>query len=312
MQEFLTNVGLVSQNVGVLFCLVAVGFVLNKTRMLSEVGAKNLSDLALVCSTPCVIINSFIRPYEPQLMGRYLLCLGATFLLHGLFIALAHLLVFSKQRDKTAVYRFAMIFSNAGYMALPLQQALLGEQGVFFSSAYLAGFNILLWTYGVWLMGREKAKITWTKLVFNPGLIAVFVGLLLFVCSIPVPTLLRSAIGHMANMNTAIPMIVIGYYVAKTDLLCILRQGSSLYTIFLRLIVLPVAGIGLLWLLGFRDVEFVCLSIAVCTPPAAATTMFAARYESDVELSAQLVSVGTLLSILTMPALIAFCMFIAG
>ncbi len=310
MELFLSNFYCVAENVGTLFLLMTVGFVANKTKILNDGGAKCLSNLALLAATPCVIINSFIRAYDPAMMGRYLLTLLASLLIHAFLALASYFFVRDKEDSKQRVYRFSVLFSNAGYMALPLQLALLGEEGVFFGSAYVVGFNIVLWSYGVILMGGREKISPW-KIVLNPGLLGVAVGMLLFVLSVPIPQVLHNAISQVASLNTPVPMFVIGYYFAQADIVGALKDAKGYYCMFLRLILLPVLCITLLWLFGFRSQEFIALSIAVATPSAAATTMFASMYDRDVALSARLVSFSTLISIVTMPVLVAVCMLVA-
>ena len=84
MAEFFNNFTLVSQNVFVLFLLMAVGFAANKFKIINDNGAKCLSDLALRIVNPAVIISGFIREYDPELMGRYLITLAISILASAL------------------------------------------------------------------------------------------------------------------------------------------------------------------------------------------------------------------------------------
>lgn len=308
MAEFFNNFTLVSQNVFVLFLLMAVGFAANKFKIINDNGAKCLSDLALRIVNPAVIISGFIREYDPELMGRYLITLAISILAHVFLIIAANFLIFDKVENKEKVYRFAVIFSNAGYMAIPLQQAILGGEGVFFGSAYIAGFNIVLWTYGALMMSGNKGGVSVKKALFNPGIVSVCIGMIIFVLSVPVPEAVNSAISHVAGLNTAIPMMIIGYYFATADFKGAVTDLKSYYCLLLRLVVLPVIGIVVVRLCGFRGVEFVTVAIAMSTPCAAATTMFSAKYDRDVALSARIVSFSTLVSILTMPVIVALSM----
>lgn len=310
MQAFLSNFSLVATNVGILFLLIAVGFFANKFRIVNENGAKCLSSLALLIVNPCVIINSFIRQFEGALLGRYLLTLLASLAIHAVLAIAAHTLIRDKEDAKERVYRFALVFSNAGYMAIPLQQALLQDEGVFFGSAYIAGFNMVLWSYGVFLMGG-KEKINMKKILINPGLIAIMIGMIVFIFSVPVPQILHQAVSKIADLNTPIPMMIIGYYLAEADIIGALKDKKGYYCMFLRLILMPAICIALLWVCGFRSTEFVAMAVAVTTPAAAATTMFSSMYDRDTALSARLVSFSTLLSIITMPILVAVSMLIA-
>lgn len=309
MQLFFSNLVTVSQNVCVLFILIALGALCGRLKIINDVGAKCLSEIALRIVTPCVIINSFIsKSYDPVSMKDYIIVLGVTFAVHAFLIFAARLVLFDSNQDREKVYRFALIFSNAGFMAIPLQQALLGDDGVFFGSAYVAGFNIVLWSFGVIMMSADSKLFSMKKILLNQGILAVAVGMILFVFSVPVPGVVRSALTHVSSMNTAVPMFVIGYYFAQSDFKSLFTDKKSFLCIFLRLVAAPAAAVALIYLCGMRGVPFIATSVAACTPCAAATTMFSAKYNRDVHLSARLVSLSTGFSILSMPVVVALCM----
>ena len=230
---------------------------------------------------------------------------------HILLILVARLFFNDPEEGRRRVLRCATVFSNAGYMAIPLQQAILGDEGVFYCAAYVIVFNVFLWTYGVMEMGGANEKMSMRKILLNPGIVGVAVGLVLFVFSIPVPTLLVDAIGHMAGLNTPLPMLIVGYYLAHTNLPAALRDRRSYLCIFLRLIALPLTAMTALLLCGIRGAVLTACMICISTPVATACTMFATRYERDTHLSVNLVSVSTLLSIFTIPLMVALTDYLA-
>lgn len=126
-ESFLT----VAQQVLVLFLLIGVGFLCGKTGILKEGAIKCCADLVLYIAVPCVIVQSFIRDYDPAMLRGLLLAGLAALLVHGIGIALAHLIFRDKEEARRRVLRFSTVFSNAGYMALPLQQACWGKPASF-------------------------------------------------------------------------------------------------------------------------------------------------------------------------------------
>lgn len=300
MENFLT----VAQQVMVLFLLIAVGFILAKKNVITDNGAKVCSDIALFVATPCVIIRSFCREVSGDLVVDLLLAVGASFLIHGIGIAVGHL-CFRKSNDTHRVYRMAVVFSNAGFMALPLQQAILGDDGVLFGAAYVAVFNIMLWSYGQILMDKNMQKISVKKVLINPGTLGLVGGLIVLLTGIELPTVIAAPINHLANLNTPLPMLFIGYYLSKVDLKKALRRGDYFAVSAVRLIVVPCIAAALLYLCGASTVFLTSMVIAATAPIAASTPMFATRYERDTESAVSLVALSTILSIVTMPVLVA-------
>lgn len=300
LQDFLT----VATNVLTLFLLMGVGVLCAKTKLLSDAAVKALANLVLYIATPCVIIKSCVREFDPSMLWGFLTVVAVAAVNHALLIILAQVVFRDSDENRRRVLRSATVFSNAGYMAIPLQQAILGDVGVFYCAAYVIVFNVFLWTYGLAEMSGER-KLSWRQIVLNPGVIAVVVGLLLFVLPIPVPTLIADGIGHLASLNTPVPMLIVGYYLAQTDLLCALRDGRGWLCMALRLLAAPLAALGLLLLCGVRGDLLTSCMICIATPVATSCTMFATRYDRDPRLSVNLVSLSTLLSIVTLPLLVA-------
>lgn len=307
MERFLT----VGQQVLALFILIFIGLVCGKKGILSETVARALADLTLLIATPCVIVESFMREVAPEKFVWLGVAALAALAVHGLSILLARLAVRDKDESRRRVLRFGVVFSNAGYMSIPLQKALLGEDGVLVGAAYLVVFNLVLWSYGLLEMSGDRRSLSVKKLVFNPGMIGLAVGMLVFLLPFSLPETLAVPIRSLSALNTPLPMLVIGYYLGKTDLKQALRDRGAYVAAGLRLAVLPLLSLGGMWLCGIRGTVLISCMIAVCAPAAAATTMFATRYSQDTALSVNLVSLTTLLSAVTMPLIVGLAQILA-
>lgn len=298
----LENVLTVGNNVLVLFVLIAVGYICNRAKILSSKAIKDLTNLVLYIVTPCVIINSYQREFDQNMLMGLIITLVAAFLSFAVNILLAHLLIKDSDKRKEKTLRFGAVFSNCGYMSLPLQQAVLGEIGVFYGATYVAVFQIVLWTYGVIVMSGDMKSLSIKKIILNPGTIGTAAGIVLFVCSISMPYAIYEPMKHIGALNTPIPMIIVGYHMAGAGFKI---KGFSAYTsIVLRLIVSPVLMILGLWLFKITGNIMVACTIAASSPVAAATTMFSEKFMGDTPLSSTLVSLTTLLSIITMPVIV--------
>lgn len=309
MENFFGCFWTVSEQVMVLFLLILVGFLCNKFKLLSKEANKRISDLVVIVVAPCVIIKSFIREYNAEMLVQLLLALLVAAVCHIVMILFSYLLIRgNNKREK--VLRFASVFSNAGFFALPIQEALLGPDGVFFGAAYLVMFNILYWSWGICHISGDKSQISTKRILFSPGIIGVVFGMVLFAFSIRLPNSLNAALSHMSALNTPLPMIVVGYYLAEVDLLKALKDKGSYLCLLLRLIVFPLFALGILYLCGVRDAMLVSTVIALSAPVAAATTMFSEKFDSDTVLSVQLVSLSTLFSVVTMPAIVSLSLMI--
>lgn len=296
--------------VAVLFILIALGFIMGKKGLLDGKGAKQMTDLVLLIVTPCVIINSFIREFDKALFKNLLFSFLIAFLSHILFIVLSEIIFKDKDKKRNSVLKFGAVFSNCGFMSLPLQQAVLGEDGVFYGSAYIALFNIFVWSYGLLTVSGDKKFLTPKKLLINPGIIGVAAGLLIFLFSIPVPTVIKSPVSFMAALNTPIPMIIIGYHLSRCNLLSAFKDKWVIINVAVRTVIFPLLAMLIMLPMGLDKAVYISAAISVCAPTAANTTMFASKFGGDTDLSVKLVSLSTVLSIITMPVIISLAQLI--
>ena len=302
--QFLNNFYTVFVQVLILFIFMGFGFVGEKKKLISGEGSKVISDIILYFVTPCLIINSLNIKFDSDKLSGLLICLVAFFVIQIASVLLVCLL-FRKDHISTRVLRFAVVFSNVGYMGLPLQKAVLGDEGVFYGSVCVAAFNVFVWTYGIICMSGDKKQLSVKKLILNPGIIAVTIGIVLFLFSLKLPSPISSAIGSMASLNTPLAMMVIGFNLARSNLLSALKDKRVYLVSFLRLVLVPLVSLLALWALGLRGTLLVSVIIATSAPVAAATTVFSVKYGADTELSVKLVAFTTLLSIFTMSAIVA-------
>lgn len=303
----LTNILTVAEYVLILFVLIGIGVLCNKIKLISGKTVKEMTNFVLYIVTPCVIINSYQREFDEKMLKGLLITLAASAVSYAATIFLAHLLIKEKQdkkREKTL--RFGTVFSNCGYMSLPLQQVLLGDVGVFYGTTYIMMFQILLWTYGVVVMSGDVKNISFKKILTNPGLTSTIVGVVFFIFSITLPKVVIEPMKHLASLNTPVPMVIVGYHLANTNLK--LKGFSPYIALLLRHIVSPVLMLFGLRAVGVTGPIVTACVICAASPVAATTTMFSEKYEGDTELSATMVSVSTLLAIITMPVLVGLAL----
>lgn len=301
----------VFSQVCILMILIAVGFVAAKAKIMTAEGTKCCTDIALIIVTPCVIIKSLIREYSTEIMKSLAKAFVLTFIVQIMLILLSMLMLHSKDKEKERVLRFGSIFANCGFMSLPLQQVILGADGTLYGSAYIIMFNLVVWSYGVFLISGDKKYIQPKKLFINPGIIGLLIGIIIFIFSVPVPDIVYSALDYLSAIYTPLPMLIIGYHLAQSNVLNAFRDIRCIFSVFLSLIVYPLAALGLLYLLGVRGTLLVSIIISVSAPVAAITTMFSSKFGGDTELSVDMVSLSTVLSLGTMPLVIYIAQLIA-
>jgi len=287
------------KQIAIMALLAAVGVYLSRKGFLSAQGTKDLGAILLRVIIPCVIVKSYITQFSRERLIQLALSAGLALLGFVLAMVIAYL-VYGKRRR---IENFAAAFCNAGFIGIPLTQAVIGEEGVFFVAATVALLNLFQWTYGVYIMTDRRDAISLKTIAKNPVVIAIVIGVLLFVSRVPVPGIITSTLGYIAGMNTPVAMILMGTYLAKLPLRKLLDRRAYGCVLF-RLVVIPAVLLLVFWVLpiGNQDVAMAAF-LAAATPVGANICVFAQQYDCDYEFSVVTVCLSTLLSIVTVPLL---------
>jgi len=290
----------------VVFLLIGVGFICTKAKMFTKDGIKQMTALLLNVVTPCVLINSYQeKDFTPELaMG---LLWGALFtaISIGAMTILSMLLFKKEGSGKYKINRFASTYSNCGFMAIPLLGAALGADGVFYGSSYLAIFTLFYWTIGVFVFTEDFKDLSFVNIIKNPGVIGTIVSILLFLLRIKLPGVVLQPISFLAGLNTPVAMLILGSYMVDVKFSELVKEKGMYAVCLLRLLVFPLISLGIAMLLKIDTTVAQAVMISSACPTATVTTLFAARYNNNAEYSAQVVSVTTLLSIITIPLIMA-------
>ena len=314
------NFLIVAQQVAVLFVLMGFGAAMRKAGFFKENAIDGIVNVLILVVTPCLIVDVFQRPFDPSMLKGLGLAFLIAVLAHVVLILLAKAAVQHRNEDIRRPLRLAAVFSNAGFMGIPLEQAVLGDVGVFYGIVYVVVFNLFMWSWGYHIMKNEECRMMNGRIlrssffnlhsVVNPGTVGIVLGAPLFFLSAKLPAVIGVPVHHMANLNTPLAMIVIGYALAGAEFGKVLRTGAVYVATLVRLVICPLLVIAALY--PFRHAldrnMMLAMTVAASAPVAAMVSMFAQKFNRDVDVSVAVVSGTTLLSVLTMPAVIAFAM----
>ena len=294
------------RQIAIMALLMAVGIYLSRKGFLSPQGTKDLGAILLRIIIPCVIVKSYITTYSRERLLELALSAGLALVAFILAMGIAYL-VYGKRRR---IENFAAAFCNAGFIGIPLAQAVIGDEGVFYMAASVALLNLFQWTYGVYIMTDRKDSIRAKTIVKNPVVIAIVVGIALFLSRLPVPGILTSTLGYIAGMNTPVAMILMGTYMAKLPWRKLLDKRAY-GCVLLRLVVIPAVVLAVFWALPISNQNVALAAyLAAATPVGANICVFAQQYDCDYEFSVVTVCLSTLLSVITVPLLVSFAQMI--
>lgn len=310
MAQFFQNAATCAEQVVVMFLLMLLGLILYRKKKLTGDGVRQITTVLLWVVTPCLIVNALqtagLGRDSLRELGQAIL---AAVLCYALSIAVS-IPIFRKAREELrGVMRYATAFSNAGFMGVPLAQAVFGQKATAIATIFVIFFNLLSWTVGIAWYGQ---KLNLKKALINPGTVGLAIGVA--VVLLPklwhgtMPDLVLRPISLLAGLNTPLAMIVVGTYLDSFSFRFSKKDRWMILVTALRLVLLPLVTLGIFRLVGLDGwLAAVCM-VPVCAPTAANTILFAVMFEKHAAFAARVVAFTTLLSVATMPLIVALAM----
>ncbi|MDF2614222.1 MAG: putative rane protein [Clostridia bacterium] len=297
---------LVGKQVLLIFIYILIGILCVKKKVVAIESGRALSNFLLTVVTPCLMIKSYIREVEEAHLRGLTLAFLLAVMFHGIAITASSVLIKKREDLRYRIERMAAIYSNCGFMAIPLIAVSVGDIGLFYAVAFISIFNIMIWSQGVMLMTGQK-KFNIKSAVFNPGVIGFAIGFIVYCTQIHVPVIINQAITSISDLNTPLAMITTGIFLSNIDFRSTLNNVNIYFAGSMRLVILPIIMLLMVkvlgvshWMPGANDVIMTSILAAAC-PTAASVTLFPAKFGLDGEYGAKIIAVSTLFSVVTLP-----------
>lgn len=298
---------IVSQLFKMLVILLA-GILCCRLGIVSQEGSKCISNLLLNVVNPCLIITVYQTDYDKTLVAGLLLSFGAAIASHVISILISTLLIRRKSSPDFGLERYAAVYSNCGFIGIPLVGSVLGNEGVFYLTAYMTVFNLLTWTHGLSLMKGNFRLRNLRDGILSPMVLSTAFAMLLFFVRFRIPSTLLDSMNYIADMNTPLAMMVAGFSVAHSNLKKICTNIRIYRVAALKLLVVPFAVLVFLSVLPLDPTVAYTTLIASACPTATTVTMMSILYNKNHAYASEIFSFTTVLSIFTIP----FIMFAAS
>ena len=290
----------------ILFVYLAVGYYCRKKGIFSDETRDKLTDFVVLITLPCMVFSSFRMEFSMAALIQ-----GGTALLIASVMALVALaagkLLYNRfeYREK-CIMQYGTLVTNSGFAGLPLISGAFGDKGLFLGSLFIIPTRILMWSAGISLFTTGGTRWERTKKVMtNPAIIAVFLGLGWMIFQLPMPGFLDTAIDHLGDCTSPLAMALVGAILADVPVRGV-WEPKALYLVLVRQIALPV--LCLLALKGLRmDPLTIGISVTLSGMPIGSTTaILAQKYGADAQFASKCVFISTLTSLVTVPILTPF------
>lgn len=277
------------------FILAAVGFAWVK--MGFEYRIEFVTRLTMTVSVPCLIFVALMNAkIEPTALAALSL---ASFLAYGL-VSVVFLFVIKLLRLDVSTYLAPLIFGNTGNLGLPLAMFAFGQEGLSYAVVVFAVMAILSFTIGVWIVSGGGSL---TRTLKEPVVAATLLGALFLWRGWQTPTFLTNALQLIGQMAIPVMLITLGVAVARLETR---DMGRAVWLSALKVAICALAAWGAARWFGLGPIPAAVLIVQISTPVAVTSYLLAEKYGHDAQPVAGLVVASTLLSVLSLPLILAF------
>lgn len=297
---------IILKQAAIMLLLNLVGIIAYRTKIVDKNGGRQFSSFVLEIVTPVLVVNAYSEvEYEFRLVVNMLWTFLIAAISYVVAITAAYLLIRRKAGRETEIERFSVIYSNCGFMGIPLASALLGNEGVFYATAFLTIFFCFAWTHGIMLLTGQHDRRALLKKFCSPTMIGIAIGLVLFFCRIQLPGILQTTFDYVAGLNTPMAMVASGISVAQSNLLQAVRTPRVYYVSAVKLL-----GIPLLLTLLFLPLSFIPMEVRtvvlvlMAAPSAAMCTLQCQKHSMNDVYASDIFAMTTILSMAAMPAVV--------
>lgn len=296
-------------NVLIALFYVVPGFVIRKMNKAKPEHLSTTSAILIYIGTPFLEVSAFLSlDYSIELIKQMGLFFVVSFTVQAAFIGIMSLIL-HKQFDK-AKYRImsaASVMGNVGFFGLPIVRALMPDhpEAAAFSTVTMLSMNMLVFTVGVFCFTGDKKYMSLKSAVFNPTMFGFVLGMFCFLTGMKnvFPSMLISGIQSVGNMTMPLCMFILGIRLASSPLKSIFSDPNVWIIAALKLIAFPLFCYAAVVFLPLTEVFKATLVILMSTPCAAVILSLAELHKSEPELSANCITVSTLLCFMTIPLL---------
>ncbi len=298
-------------SIGQIFILGAIGFFLLKRNILGEAGLDAVSRLVIEVTLPLLIFCQLIRDFSFSLYSNWWLLplLSLAIMLAGILIGLMFLWSV-KDRHQKIQFLSLIAFQNSGYLPLVLVATLLPKEEAnamfIYLFLFLLGFNLLVWSLGVYALTLRQTKKIELASFFSPPVIAALLGLaaVFFGINRTIPSVFTKPLLMIGECTLPLAMFVVGGNLAQ------MPRGKIVWLPILtmalaKLIFMPALGLFLIFKFKLFGLIGLLMLIQLAMPPATSLSVILRHYKKEDLLIGQGVFWGHILSIITLPVFLS-------
>ncbi len=294
-----------AQSVLQLVIFMIAGALAAKSGVLDGNGTEKLSSLIMKILLPMCALAAYLRDYDPSKNFGLFYNIGAGFAVFAAAVLLGFILLKRKNNENFRIELLCGALSNCGFVGIPLTSLLFGAEGVFYITGFLFATGICSWAFGYLIMSGRFDRRMIAKALLSNNMIAIYLGMILYFCRISLPGPVASAVRAMGDCTAPLSMFIAGAMLTRTVFSDLLKKPGLYISLAIKLVASPLIIMALGKLLAVPDIIGLSAMVEAACPPAAMLLVFAIEFDRDSVYTAGITSLGTVLSMLTIPLLVA-------
>lgn len=298
------NFSAVIQQLGILFLIIGIGYAAAKAKLFPQNTNRSLAQLVIYITNPCTVLYSVLGSKKGLSNHQVLILTVIAVIFFAVVIAVGQILprLLKAPSEKRGMYAFMITFSNMGFLGFPVVSALYGPEAVFYASIFNLIFQLVVYTYGVWLIGGASGtfRLQW-KTFCTPIILASIFAYICYLTDLQAPAFAVKTLQMLAGVTSPVCMLVIGIALANVPVGKVFSNWRLYLINLIKLLILPVVAYLALHRFISHPLVLGITVVIAAMPVATMSTLLASKYHADEELAASGVFLSTLMSLVTIP-----------
>lgn len=301
-----------------IFALILIGYITNKIGVLPDASRKHLTNLMLCITAPCMAASSiYSKELSPDvisstvqvLIGAFVYFIVLSFISYGLIRFLKF-----KPKKEWGMYLVAITCINSGFMGFPITKAIFGDDLFYLMVMH----NIILCIYlysispALLYIGRDdkaSSGASSLKSMFNPCTIGIIIGVVMLVFGIKPPEPVDEVVTSLSDATIPLSMIIVGVQLGSSNIKEMIKNKYVNITNILAMVVVPILTFLIVDQMDFLRTDVKVIMVFAATfPTAVVPAAIAEKQGLEANRLAEIVSLTTVTSLVTIPLMAAFLM----
>ncbi len=288
--------------------IALAGAILVRKHVFKSSDVKGLTLIVINVLLPSMIFSKIIGTLDPQNfpLWWFLPLVGIGLILIGIFFAV--IFFFRDLSSKRSLLPIASM-QNAGYLALPLGQAIYPDQFdlyALYTFLIIMGLNPILWSVGKYLStGGRMIEFSWKQFV-TPPFIANLLAIIFVLSGLHhyIPKTVINAIDLTGTATVPLANFILGAVLGGISLKIWPSFSDTIRVIGVKFLFIPLVTVFVMMIMHLNDSNSLLsdvILIQAVSPPAIAILIQIKNYGGDAQKSGSLMLISYIFCLLAIP-----------